>query len=84
MSDLKPMPGAAKMPLVKYSPAYSTIAERYPVLQRVEDSPDAAVLTSDGCFSAFRFGGDTIRRESPWALALFHYALCFGGHACPC
>ena len=47
--------------LVRYSAAYPTCAERISVLPKADDLSSSAVLSSSGCFSSFKAGGDTIR-----------------------
>ena len=46
---------------MRYSAAYPTGAERCRDLSDVSDVTGSAILSSDGCFSMFKAGGDTIR-----------------------
>jgi hypothetical protein len=46
---------------MRYSAAYPTGAERCRDLSDVSDVTSSAILSSDGCFSMFKAGGDTIR-----------------------
>ena len=46
---------------MRYSAAYPTGAERCHDLSDVSDVTGSAILSSDGCFSMFKAGGDTIR-----------------------
>ena len=46
---------------MRYSAAYPTGAERCHDLSEVSDVVSSAILSSDGCFSMFKAGGDTIR-----------------------
>ena len=46
---------------MRYSAAYPTGAERCRDLSDVSDVNGSAILSSDGCFSMFKAGGDTIR-----------------------
>ena len=46
---------------MRYSAAYPTGAEHCRDLSDVSDVTSSAILSSDGCFSMFKAGGDTIR-----------------------
>ena len=46
---------------MRYSAAYPTGAERCHDLSDVGDVTGSAILSSEGCFSMFKVGGDTIR-----------------------